>query len=710
VLQPAASLPSVTADALKKWLLLSDRAAFASPAVSLAAGTAAGCTLYFGLPAAPPPLVLPALGAVLLAATVRQALYPAGRIALMVALIVAGLLFGLARSEMRTRAAGAVPAIDTRGNAVAVSGWLAAVETGATGRSRLVVRVPGNTATPAYRVRVLGSAGEVRPGDPVTLDAVLAPPRAAAVPGGYDFAFRAWFERIAATGYAIAPARPGPAVATEGAARRLARLRWAMAERIASHLPERTGALAAALLTGDRSRLHPDDIEALRGSGLGHVLAISGMHMALFAGGVFFAVRLAMAGWTSWASRYDPAVPAALAGLAAAAIYLLLSGGSIPTQRAFIMTASVLGAVLARRRALSLHTLALAMLAVLTLTPEAVVTPGFQMSFAAVAALIAAAQVWQARRPPAAPLDPGRGLRSFLGGLSTTSLVAGLATSGFAAFHFHRLAAWGLAGNLLAMPAFSLVVMPAGVLALFLMPVGLEALPLTVMARGLDVVLWVAHRVASWPGAYSAVPSAPGWVLAVYALGFSLVTAGQGAARLTGLATILVALAGWSTAERPDLFVTRDGVVIARMADAAGAPGVERWGVSDPRRSRFPARVFLEGEGAGQDGRPPRLDLDCDRLGCSGTLPGGARFAVLDAFDGLAEDCRRTALIVTPQPVPAHRRRQCAARIIDGSELDERGGALVWVQAGAIRRVLHALPAGQRRPWHRRETRRGPQA
>lgn len=710
MLQPDASLPRAPAGNLRKWLLPSGSIAFSSPAVLLALGVAAGCTLYFGQTAPPGAGLWLAIAAGLAAALAWQILRPAGQSGLIVALLAAGLLFGLARSEMRTREAAAVPAIDTRGDAVAVSGWLAAIETSASGRSRLVVRVPRAGERPGYRLRILGNAAGIRPGDPVTIEAVLAPPRPAAVPGGYDFAFRAWFERIAATGYAIAPARPGPDIREARAARFLARLRWSMAERIASQLPERTGALAAALLTGDRSRLDPQDVEALRRAGLGHVLAISGMHMALFAGGVFFAVRTALAGWSSWARRHDAAVPAALAGMAAAAIYLLLSGGSIPTQRAFIMTVSVLGAVLARRRALSLHTLALAMIAVLALTPEAVITPGFQMSFAAVAALIAAAEIWQAHRPPPAPLDPARGLRDFLGGLSTTSFVAGLATSGFAAYHFHRLAAWGLAGNLLAMPVFTLMVMPAGVLALFLMPFGLEAIPLAVMGWGLSLVLAVAQWVASWPGADSAVLSAPGWVLAVYALGFALVMAGRGATRLAGLAAILLALAGWTTHERPDLFITRDAVVLAPNAIGNGAEeGTPAWGISQPRRSRFPARVFLEGEGQGGTARPARLDLDCDGTGCSGTLPGGTRYAILDALDGLAEDCRRSALLVTALTVPAHRKRQCAGRLVDGAELAGRGGVLVWMEAGRVARLRHVLPEeGRRRPWHRRATRRAP--
>lgn len=496
-------------------------------------------------------------------------------VAILLAILLTGAVLAGLRTGMRIRHAAAIPALDTQGEAVRIEGWLAAIDTSASGRSRLLVRVPPDGDRPGYRIRVLAAPGPVQPGDAVSVRAVLEPPRMAIVPGGYDFAFHAFFSGIAATGYAIAPAERGPELGGEWVQRRIAALRWTMAERIAARISGRSGALAAALLTGDRSRLDAADVEALRAAGLGHMLAISGMHMGLFAGGVFFAVRLAAAGFGRWSRGHDPAVPAALAALLAGAIYLVLSGHAIPTQRAYIMTASALGAVIARRRVLSFHTLAIAMTAVLLVTPEAVVTPGFQMSFAAVAALIAAAQAWQVRRPPPSPLDPARGIRQFFGGLGMTSLVAGLATSGFAAFHFHRVAAWGLAGNLLVMPVFTLVVMPAGVLALFLMPLGLDALPLAVMGAGLDLVLSLAHTVAGWPGAERAIPSAPGWVLPLYATGFAAACTLRRRARWGGAGVILMAFAAWALADRPDLFVTRDGVVVVREGEGGG------WAVSD---------------------------------------------------------------------------------------------------------------------------------
>lgn len=698
MLHLAASLPRPAAGRFKKPVLSAGTENYFSPAILFALGLAAGAVLALVTPlSAGVPAIAGAVLAAGIAATWRGP-DRYRRFALLTAVFAAGLLAGQMRTEARIAGAAAIPAIDTRNDVVPLTGWLGAIERSGSGRQRLVVRVPATDDQAGYSVRVLGDPGDLRPGDPVSVEAVLSPPRPAAMPGGYDFAFHAFFARIAATGYAVAPARRGPDLADDGAQRWIAKLRWRMAERIARQVPGRSGALAAALLTGDRSRLDPADVDALRNAGLGHMLAISGMHMGLFAGGVFFAVRMMAAGLGGWSRRHDPAIPAALAALIAAGLYLAVSGGAIPTQRAFIMTVSALGAVLARRRVLSFHTLAIAMTAVLLLTPEAVVTPGFQMSFAAVAALIAAAQVWQAKRPPPAPLDPGRGLRQFFGGLGMTSLVAGVATSGFAAFHFHRIAAWGLVGNLIVMPVFTLLVMPAGVLALFLMPLGLDGVPLAVMGFGLDLVLTLAHMVADWPGAERAIPSAPGWVLALYGCGFAIACAARGLWRAPGIGVMLVAMAVWAAGPRPDLFVTRDGVVLAQDEEAAG------WAVSDRRRSRFPVRVFLEGEGEHE--RPSRLALACDDTGCAGRTAGGTVFTLLEGLESLAEDCRLAGLIVTRLTIPEYRIRSCAARVIDGGVLARQGGALIREAASGELVIRHVLPRDARSPWHARRTTR----
>lgn len=407
MLQPDANMPHPVARHRVKPVKSIDTLADLGPVTLAALGGIVGCSSYFFLPSEPAPIVFPVIGVLGALLGLCGHFSPVGRkpwlrMAAMLSIALIAAAAFMWRAQIHTRAHHAPLTYQGGDEAVLVEGWLEAVDRSGSGRRRLLVRVHNSDlvarSTGVTRVRVLGDPADLVAGDAVAIRAVLAPPRSAAVPGGYDFAFHAGFSDIVATGYGVAPAVAGPAVSGDQLARRIARIRASLSAHIRERMAPRPGGLAAALLTGDRAHIAAQDVEALRRAGLGHVLAISGMHMALLAGGVFFAVRLLLSTITPWARRHDPAIPAAWIALIFAAGYLILSGATIPTQRAFIMTVSVLGAVILRRRALSMHTLALAVIAVLAMQPQAVMTPGFQMSFSAAAALVAVARVWQQGR------------------------------------------------------------------------------------------------------------------------------------------------------------------------------------------------------------------------------------------------------------------------------------------------------------------------
>jgi competence protein ComEC len=723
MLQPDAILPHGVANRGTKSAKPVDALTDFGPAVLAALGAIIGTGLYFSLPFEPSGGLVFTLFALGMAAAATNRFSPPGRKRLertagMIAIILLAASVFMLRAGAHTHAHhGRSPAIES-GRAIAVEGWLEAVDRSGSGRQRLLIRLRDDADTLApsglapsgmapsgrQRVRVLGDPGAVGPGDAVTIRAVLATPRSAAVAGGYDFAFHAGFEDIVATGFAVAPAEPGPALAQDRLERRIARLRAGLSAHIRARMAPRPGGLAAALLTGDRAHVDPGDVEILRRSGLGHVLAISGMHMALLAGGVFFAVRLALSAATVWARRQDPAVPAAWIALVFALGYLVISGGAIPTQRAFIMTVTVLGAVILRRRALSLHTLALGVVAVLALQPQAVITPGFQMSFSAAAALIAAARVWQDRRDTSGARGLVGQVRLFLGGLGTTSLVAGTATAGFAAFHFHRIASFGLAGNLLVMPIFSLIVMPAGVLGFVLIPLGLDGLPFAIMEAGLSGMLQLAAMVADWPGAQRLVAAASGPVLALFATGFVLLLLLRGPWRMSGALVMGLALAIWSLTPQPNLFISETGLILARETSAiqdtetGGATQAgSGWVVSDRRRSRFAARVFLEARGEGGPA-PTRWSANCDAMGCSTPLVG-LRLTRLTGLDDWQTDCERSDLIVSDVAIPDWIEARCTAVVFDPDRLDRTGSQLMRISQGHIRSIRSARPEGQERPW-----------
>jgi len=352
---------------------------------------------------------------------------------------------------------------------------------------RIVIRVERFDAVSAssvpHRVRVAVRKGSAPPvGSFVELKAHLSPPMQPLRPGGYDFARDMYFQKIGASGYALGAIRVKPPPAAAGFWLRYATtvdgIRETIDDRIRAALPGDRGSIASALITGKRDAISAPINDAMYVSSLAHVLSISGYHMAVVSGIVFFVIRAVLALIPSLAHRRPIKKWAASGALLAATFYLLLSGAEVATQRSYIMIAIVLIGVMLDRPTLTFRTLAVAAIVVLLLAPQAIVHPGFQMSFAATLALIAAYQHGLPWRPDQ---DSQLGTRMALWGvrevasLIFASLVAGLATTPYAAFHFHRLAPYGVLANLLAMPVVSAVVMPMGILGVLTMPFGFDA-------------------------------------------------------------------------------------------------------------------------------------------------------------------------------------------------------------------------------------------
>lgn len=655
----------------------------------------ASAVCYFSIPLAPlaeaPAAILWGSAALGLAIPGSAVLSRSPGLALRAGACVALALIVAIYCEVRSRP---LEAIDRSwpDRAVELEGWIEDILPGRGQRVRLILRLSPSARCPEdhCRVRVLADPGAAGRGDLVRLRAVIQSPRRAAVPGGYDFAFNAYFKRILGSGYAVTAVEQRVDLEPVSAERRLARLRDRVAARIRAQLGGRNGHIAAALLTGDRSGLDEASQASLRAAGLGHVLAISGLHMALFAGSVFLAVRILLAGLHR---LRDPARPAALIAILAGTGYFLISGGSIPTQRALIMAIVALAAVIIRRRAMSMHTLAIALLAVMVVQPYSVVTPGFQMSFAAAAALVSVYGWWRRRRAQRGNHAPVHPFVAGVAGLGTTSLVAGFATGVFSAFHFHRIASFGLAGNLLAMPVFTFLVMPAGLAALLLMPFGLEGIALHAMGWGLDLVMAIADRVAELPGALRQVASVPSWVLGLYTSGFVLLLVMETpVARRLGAGLAVAALMSWPLLPAPDLLVTEQGVLIGRFEPDA------EWASSSRRRDRFAQRVFLERRAVAQP-RPERAPLDCDPIGCSG-LAGGLQVSLVERADQWAEDCARAGLIILVADLPPWSRADCAAEVITRDQLEARGSVLLWLRDGQIGRRRWVISEGGGRRWH----------
>jgi len=439
--------------------------------------------------------------------------------------------------------------------------------------------------TPArVRISLHGQQGFVtpRPGMRVMMTAHLSPPGGPVEPGGFDFQRHAWFLRLGAVGYTRTPVLTA---APPGSGLWMFKARMALSARVQAALPGETGGFAAAIMTGDRSGISQDTLRALRVSNLAHLLAISGLHMGLLSGFVFAAFRLAFAAVPAVGLRVPAKKLSALMALPVAAVYLGLSGGNVATERAFVMVAVALVAVMTDRRVLSLRAVAVAAVIVLVLRPEALLGPGFQMSFAATTALVA---VFGWLRDTKVSFGPrwARGAAAVV----ISSTVAGLATAPVAAAHFNQFAHYGLLANLASVPLMGVLVMPAAVMAACLLPFGLEAIALWVMGQGLGWILGVAHWVSGLDGARGTVVSPDAHVLPLMAFGALILAVWQGPARLLGAGPMVLAVGLWIEAERPDVLISDTGALVGVMTPDGRA-------LNRPRGGGFVALNWLENDG-----------------------------------------------------------------------------------------------------------------
>lgn len=557
------------------------------------------------------------------------------------------------------------------------------------------------------RVSVRRGGGRLVPGAIVRLDAVLMPPPPPAAPGDYDFGRAAYFEGLGAVGYAFgAPeiTAPAPPPDLHGrVALALQALRFAMSARIHAVLRGSTGAIASALITGDRGGISEADEQALRDAGLAHVLAIAGLHMALVGLGLFWSVRALLALWPRLALTQPIKKWAAVAALGGAAFYLAISGGATPAIRAFTMLAMMLLAILFDRPGFSMRSLAFAATILLLASPETLIEPGFQMSFAAVASLIAVAE-WEQRRAALRepePRLPLAGARRYMRGIAVTSFVGSIATMPYAAFHFDRATHYAVIGNLLAMPIMGFVTMPMAAVSVMLMPLKLDAVPLHAMGWGIDTMLAVGRFVSRLPGAVTIIAAWPVAALVAISLGGLWAVIWRSSWRWLGLAPALAGIALIATARPPDLLIARDGQTIAvrggdgalhfvrRIADEYSASEwLKRDG--DPRRAR-------EATATERDG------VRCDAVACIARAPGGLKLAAVLQDDALRKHCASAAVVISAVAARAVCKRP--KLVIDRFDVLRNGAYAVWFREPiAVETVQDARGdrPWSRAPWQRR--------
>jgi competence protein ComEC len=536
----------------------------------------------------------------------------------------------------------------------------------------------------------------------VELKARLQPPPAPLRPGAYDFGRDMYFAGIGASGFVMGAIRTAEPPDSGGLSLRYAAfmqgLRDAIDARIDAVLDGDRRAIATALLTGRRDAISAPVNDAMFVSGLGHVLSISGYHMAVVAGVVFFAVRALLALVPPLTTGSPIKKWSAAAALLAAAFYLLLSGAEVATQRSFFMTAVVLIAIMVDRRAVTFRTLAVAAMIGLTIAPEALVHPSFQMSFAATLGLVALVQIGMPLLF-AAPDNSATARMALWGGrevamLALASLVAGLATMPYAAFHFHRVTPYGVLANLAAMPVVSALVMPAGLVGMAAMPFGFDGVFWQVMGWGIDWMIAVAQWVAALPGAIGRIAAFGTGPLIAASLGIILLGLLRTPLRWGGAAALVLAVVWALATPQPEILIAADGHAIG-VRGRDGRLHVIR-AARNGSKDSFLLRGWLAADADGRQAADSSLSegVSCDQAGCVAQLADGGLVALALRPDALADDCARAALLVTARQAPP----ACAAAVIDQDRL-RRQGALALRRSRDGFAVEAVRPRGADRPW-----------
>ena len=536
------------------------------------------------------------------------------------------------------------------------------------------------------------------PGATLKLSARLMPPPEPAVPGAYNYARTAWFEGIGATGRGFAPV----SIVTGGGSSDagLAGVRVRLSQHIqASAGGGGAGGIAAALATGDQGSIPMADNEAMRRSGLAHLLSVSGLHITAAVAAVMLLVGrlLALSPWV--ALRWRIPLIAAGAGALAAIGYTLLTGSEVPTIRSCVAALFVLVALVLGREALTLRLVAAGAMVVLLLYPEALAGPSFQLSFAAVASIIALnehpkVRAWFGPREQSRLMGIVRGTASLL----LTGIMVELALIPISLYHFQKAGVYGAVANIVAIPLTTFVTMPLEALALLFDMVGAGAPFWWATARSLDLLLWIARTTAAIPGSVAPLPAMPAGAYASMVAGGLWITLWRTRWRRLGMLPLALG-AVWALATpAPDLLVTGDGRHVA-IRTARGELALLRDRVGD-----YTADMLAENGGV--DGLPILLseqpDARCSRDLCLMTRSVGGRTwrvlatrsAYLVPAADLATACRTADIVVSERSLP----RTCTPRWLrlDRATLPQTGGVAIALSTGDVRTVRHA---GDAHPW-----------
>jgi competence protein ComEC len=551
----------------------------------------------------------------------------------------------------------------------------------------------------ALRLKIKYQKEKPKPGDWISVKATLYPLSRAPEPGGFDFRRYAFYQGYGATGFALGKwllAHGPPPQGLQGMALFFERVRVAITDHIYALGSTRESAISAALITGDQAGIDKNTLAAMRVSGISHILSVSGMHIALVAGIVFFTLRALMA-LAPWVALHWPIKKiAALAGLGAAIFYTAMCAAPVPAVRSVLMTGIVLLAIMLDRRALSMRLIAFAAMATLLLSPSAMLDPSFQLSFGTVMALIAAYEKKEVDLLRRFSRESILGkIRFYFLASIFTSVIATIATAPLILFYFQQVNWYGVLTNLIAVPISSFIIMPAAIIAVLAMPFGVQEWPLQAMQWGVALMVRSAEFVARLPGAVTYHPASPFYALLLVASGGLWLCLWRRHWRFMGFVPFILGSLAFLVTPRPDILLAADGVTMAvQLEDGSRI-------VRARDREDFIVQNWLQRDGR----RPSQRDMhnwfDIAETGGFGWLACDTEGTCIYTKEGMKAvimtgksnpPCRAADLLILPS------NRNCpSVTTLRPQDAAEKGAHAVYIQADHV--DIRSAHGANRRPW-----------
>lgn len=403
----------------------------------------------------------------------------------------------------------------------------------------------------------------LRPGDIFEAPVKLTPPPGKLAPDGFDFRRFKKFQGVGAVGFIAGKVVPKAPTASPSLIIDLENIRQNIEQFFHQTLPKEQAAIASALITGNTKGIDNTVREAYAHSGIAHLLAISGLHINLVALLLFLMCRVLLSLYPPLLLQISLHKVAAVLAMGGAIFYLFISGMHPPSQRAVIILCLGVIAIICNRNPLSLRMLSFAAFIVLLFNPLLAQSPSFQLSFAAVAALIAGNEL--GIYPIRWHKEPGifKRLGGYFINILTTSLIASLAVLPFTLYHFHHLTVHGILANIIAIPLMAFWVLPTLVFGIMLMGTSLGPFFIHLAGLGIEFISQLALFVANMKGARLYFPHHTGWGFILMCIGFYWMIAWRTTWRLWGSLPFFLGLIFMIKSAPLDILVSGDAKYIA---------------------------------------------------------------------------------------------------------------------------------------------------